>query len=44
MRELLCMTDAMLSFKGHIIMTSRSKTEYAQEKDQTEELLLIKLD
>ena len=24
--------EAMLSFKGHIIMTSRSKTEYAQEK------------
>ena len=27
------LVDTMLSFKGHILMTSRSKTEYAQEKD-----------
>jgi hypothetical protein len=27
------LVDALLSFKGHIIMTSRSKTEYSQEKD-----------
>jgi len=27
------LVDALLSFKGHIIMTSRSKTEYSQDKD-----------
>jgi len=37
------LVDAMLSFKGHIIMTSRSKTEYAQEKDQNGRTIINKI-
>ncbi len=37
------LVDAMLSFKGHIIMTSRSKTEYVQEKDQNGRTVINKV-
>jgi hypothetical protein len=37
------LVDAMLSFKGHIIMTSRSKTEYVQEKDSNGRTVINKV-